>query len=63
MSGWHDTTFDVFPDEGQLVEVPNNGGTTLVYKNGMWWVPDMSMYVYYSPKYWKAVPTTNERLY
>lgn len=51
---WHRTSL-ALPKEGQLVEVPNNGGTRLVYSSGLWWFPDRSMYVYYTPEYWKAV--------
>lgn len=54
MSGWHNTS-SLRPEEGQLVEVPNNGGTTLRYSSGLWFFPDNSMYVYYTPEYWKAV--------
>ena len=25
----------------------------LIYKNKLWWEPDMSMYVYYTPTHWK----------
>lgn len=27
--------------------------TTLKYHRNLWWFPDMSMYVYYSPTHWK----------
>lgn len=27
----------------------------LIYHNNLWWHPDMSMYVYYSPTHWKMV--------
>lgn len=53
MSGWHNTS-SILPEEGQLVEVPNNGGTILLYSSGLWFFPDLSMYVYYTPEYWKA---------
>lgn len=26
---------------------------TLVFQKRMWWFPDMSMYVYYSPTHWR----------
>lgn len=48
-------TDSLLPANGQPVEVPNNGGTLLVYESGLWWFPDFSMYVYYTPEYWSAV--------
>lgn len=53
MSGWHNTSPDDLPDEGRLVEVPNNGGAHLRRKGNMWFLPDWSMYVYYRPAYWR----------
>lgn len=29
----------------------------LVYKGNLWWFPDMSMYVYYTPTHWKELET------
>jgi hypothetical protein len=29
---------------------------TLVRKGRLWFVPDMSMYVYYSPTHWRGKP-------
>lgn len=52
---WHDTAPDDLPPEGALVEVPNNGGAKLRRKGGLWFLPDYSMYVYYTPKYWRLV--------
>lgn len=26
--------------------------TTLTFHNGLWWFPDKSMYVYYTPTHW-----------
>ena len=28
---------------------------TLVFHNNLWWAPDMSMYVYYSPTHWREI--------
>lgn len=27
--------------------------TTLIRKHRLWWFPDMSMYVYYTPTHWR----------
>lgn len=29
--------------------------TTLRRHNGLWWFPDMSMYIYYSPTHWATL--------
>ncbi len=29
---------------------------TLKLHNGMWWHPDMVMYVYYTPTHWRHLP-------
>lgn len=54
MNKWH-RTLDLLPPDGTLVEVVTNGGCTLLYRGGMWWIPDGSMYVYYVPEYWREV--------
>lgn len=54
MSDWISCVFDM-PPEGQVVEVQNNDGAKLVYENGLWWFPDRSMYVYYTPQYWRPL--------
>lgn len=28
---------------------------TLVYEIGLWWFPDRSMYVYYTPTHWMPI--------
>lgn len=43
------------PPEGVEVEVANNGGVRLVYDRGLWWFPDRSMYVYYTPDRWRPI--------
>lgn len=25
-----------------------------IYKNGLWWLPDMSMYCYFKPVFWRV---------
>lgn len=27
---------------------------TLIYKSGLWWIADMSMYLYYVPTHWRV---------
>lgn len=53
-AGWHDTATER-PENGQMVEVPNNGGIQLRYRDGLWWLPDGSMYVYFVPAYWRPM--------
>lgn len=43
------------PPEGLVVQVMNNGGAHLVRDGGLWFFPDRSMYVYYTPKFWRLV--------
>ena len=52
-------TSEKLPTEGERVEtkVDDKDGTRnfqdLVYKGNLWWTPNMSMYVYYSPSHWR----------
>lgn len=45
------------PAEGEEVDAMDSGGHTqrLRYESNLWWFPDRSMYVYYIPKFWKAI--------
>lgn len=45
------------PEEGEEVEVITPGGDqrNLVWSRGMWWLPDMSMYVYFRPAFWRSI--------
>lgn len=53
MADWTYTT-DRLPPEGQAVTVLNgNIEQTLVFERGLWWFPDRSMYVYFTPKLWR----------
>jgi hypothetical protein len=52
LQGWRSVATDP-PPERVVVEVANNGGTTLLLDRGLWWFPDHSMYVYYSPEWWR----------
>lgn len=53
---WYETD-EALPADGQRVMTMNSVGheSELVYKSNLWWLPDMSMYVYYSPKMWKEI--------
>ncbi len=46
------------PEPGTLCETISPGGmeSTLRYdRSGLWFFPDGSMYVYYTPQFWRAV--------
>lgn len=57
LQGWRSVVSDP-PPEREVVEVANNGGATLLLDRGLWWFPDHSMYVYYSPEWWRPAPQT-----
>jgi hypothetical protein len=48
-----------YPPAGERVAVITQTGDEreLVYKDNLWWLPDMSMYVYFTPVYWKRLGT------
>ena len=56
MSGWKYTA-DELPPERVLLETTNSQGDIgkLVRLGNLFFVPDMSMYVYYVPKMWRAI--------
>lgn len=43
------------PESGEKLRVitPSGDERTLAFQNGMWWLPDMSMYVYFTPVFWR----------
>lgn len=51
---------NAMPQDGVEVETKIDDGkgcrnvATLIHQQGLWWVPDMSMYVYYSPTHWRT---------
>lgn len=51
---WHPVS-ESLPAEGVLVDTISDGGTeqSLRRKGRLWFYPDMSMYVYYTPKFWR----------
>ena len=54
-------TVDELPPEGEKVEAMDNGGHVqeLVRQRNLWFFPDMSMYVYYTPVKWR-IPEPKE---
>lgn len=56
--GWNKTT-DSKPLGKRVVATKIDDGNStrneqnLIYHNNMWWLEDMSMYVYYTPTHWK----------
>lgn len=50
---WRRTDLEL-PPEGEVVATLSPGGTqsTLVRHGSLWFFPDGSMYVYYTPQYW-----------
>jgi hypothetical protein len=61
MSNWTSVDF-VKPPEGVVVEtkIDDNKGlrneATLLRRGNLWFVPDGSMYVYYTPTHWRYLP-------
>lgn len=57
--GWHLTTAALPPD-GEVVETLSEGGiqTTLKRSGSLWFAPDGSMYVYYTPQFWRHLSQT-----
>lgn len=49
---------DKRPPDGVIVDTLNSRGqmTQLVLRSNMWWFADMSMYIYYVPKFWRYPP-------
>ena len=51
----------LLPKEKQVVltKIDDRDGTRneqkLLYYKNLWWLPDMSMYVYYRPTHWKSL--------
>lgn len=48
-------TSQSLPPEGKLVETMSSGGQVqnMFLKKNLWWVEDGSMYVYYTPAFWR----------
>lgn len=52
--GWRSAADDP-PPEGVVVQVQNNDGALLKRSGRLWFLPDGSMYVYYSPEFWRPI--------
>jgi hypothetical protein len=50
--------YDKRPPDGVVVDTLNSAGqmSQLVLRGNMWWFADMSMYIYYVPKFWRIPP-------
>ncbi len=58
MRDWTKTA-DQPPEPGVVVEAMDSGGHVqdLVFDRNLWWFPDKSMYVYFTPTFWKEKTT------
>lgn len=59
-AAWVRTSFRLPPDEMEVAtKIDDENGCrneqTLVYYKGLWWLPDMSMHVYYTPTHWNFI--------
>lgn len=59
------STNSQLPKQNEVVDTKiddNNGlrnNQQLKFRNNLWWFPDGSMYVYYTPTHWKATQTAS----
>lgn len=53
---WYRTS-DTPPPRGEVVQTLSEGGQEqeLVYRDGLWFLPDLSMYIYETPMFWKRM--------
>lgn len=53
-NNWN-STCELNPPQRTLIEVKLSNGSTqkMRFYNGLFWLPDMSMYVYYTPEAWR----------
>ena len=51
-------TVKVLPPNGMVVEAMDSGGHVqkLIREGNLWWFRDRSMYVYFVPQMWRALP-------
>jgi hypothetical protein len=56
MEKWHNPK-DTLPAEGIVVLAMRSSGDVVMlkYKAGLWFLPDWSMYVYYTPMFWRHI--------
>jgi hypothetical protein len=54
-AAWTPVSATTLPPDDTAVEVITPGGDQrpLVYDRGMWWLPDKSMYCYFTPTFWR----------
>lgn len=55
-AGWHRLS-TLLPPKGVVVEVMTSSGDTgqLKLVGRLWFMPDGSMYVYYTPEFWREI--------
>jgi hypothetical protein len=60
-SNWTRTD-QLLPPENEVVETMDSGGNVQQLRRvkKLFWVPDMSMYVYYCPKFWKRLAVSRD---
>ncbi len=51
---WNSTS-SITPQDGAKIYWMQSDGAAVegIFKSNLWWFKDMSMYIYYCPKYWK----------
>lgn len=61
MTIWFRTAF-VVPEEGEVVEAKDSGGHVhkLQRLKNLWFIPDGSMYVYFTPAEWRYIPKAED---
>lgn len=53
MRRWSETAEQLPPEGVEVVVMNGNYEQPLVFEGGLWWLPDRSMYVYFTPKLWR----------
>lgn len=57
MQTWVETSSALPPERVEVDTMDSGGHTqTLVREGPLWFFPDRSMYVYYTPQRWRPVP-------
>lgn len=56
MATWNCTDGNVDPPAGVLLDVITESGDErqLIWDSNLWWLPDKSMYVYFTPRLWRV---------
>lgn len=51
---WTPTSEKLPPEKTEVLAMDSGGHVqTLIREGPLWWLKDMSMYVYYVPKFWR----------